>query len=261
MATPFTHTDEKSEYPMRINKYLAQKGYSTRRGADELVERQRVFINGQVAELGSKVSENDTVEVRTGKRTVEKKYYYFAYNKGRGVITHSAQKKGRDDDETEISENLPKEASELGLFPVGRLDKDSHGLIILTNDGRITDRLLNPDRVHDKEYAVRVKLMLRESFIKHMENGVNIEGYQTRPCKVRLTGTNSFSITLTEGKKHQIRRMVVAMHNEVVELKRTRVLNIKLGTLKANEIRAIEGTELQEFLELLGLASAPVITE
>ncbi|MDP1707001.1 MAG: pseudouridine synthase, partial [bacterium] len=135
----------------------------------------------------------------------------------------------------------------------GRLDKDSSGLIILTNDGRVTDRLLNPEYEHDKEYRVRTSEPLRESFKKTMESGVNIEGYLTKPCAVRKTGPKSFNITLTEGKKHQIRRMVSAMHNNVVELERVRILNIRLENLAPGEWRAIEGDELAIFLSQIGM--------
>ena len=231
---------------MRLNKYLAARGYATRRDADELITRGRILVNGRVAELGEKINADDVVEVRQGKRS-KKGYLYYAYNKPRGVVSHSPT-----EGEKDIRDSLPKLAEE-GVFPVGRLDKDSHGLIILTNDGRITDRLLNPDREHDKEYVVRTKLPLRSSFKKHMEAGVLIEGYQTRPAKVRVLGEKTFSITLTEGKKHQVRRMVVAMHNEVEDLKRSRILNIRLGNLKKGELRAIEGEELSEFLARLGL--------
>jgi len=234
---------------MRINKYLAEQGYATRRGADELIKKGQVFINGKPAELGSKVEEDDTVEVKTGKRKAQD-YLYFAYNKPRGVITHSPS-----EGEEDVRDSLPGLA-DMGVFPVGRLDKDSHGLIILTNDGRITDRLLNPRHEHDKEYAVRTKSPLRKNFKARMEEGVVIEGYKTKPSKVSITGDHSFSVTLTEGKKHQIRRMLVALYNEVADLKRTRVLNIRLGKLKAGEARAIEGAELDEFLELLGLKSS-----
>ncbi|HEY4489090.1 MAG TPA: pseudouridine synthase [Candidatus Paceibacterota bacterium] len=235
-------------YPMRINKYLAEQGYATRRGADELIEKGKVFINGKPAELGSKVHEDDTVEVKTGKRKTGD-YLYFAYNKPRGVITHSPG-----EDEQDVRDTLP-ELADKGVFPVGRLDKDSHGLIVVTNDGRITDRLLHPRHEHDKEYAVRTKLPLRKNFKARMEEGVLIEGYMTKPAKVSISGDHSFSVTLTEGKKHQIRRMVVALYNEVADLKRVRVLNVKLGKLKAGEARTIEGAELEEFLALLGLNS------
>jgi 23S rRNA pseudouridine2604 synthase len=232
-------------YPMRINRYLALKGHATRRGADELIEKKRVIINGRLAMLGDKVEATDQVEIKTGKRPQQ--YQYYAYFKPRGVITHSPQ-----EEETDILETVPELAAQ-AVFPVGRLDKDSHGLIILTNDGRITDRLLNPKAEHDKEYIVRTKFPLRDSFRMHMEAGVDIEGYMTKPTKVKILGEKSFAITLTEGKKHQVRRMVVAMHNEVVELKRSRVLNIKIGKLNAGDFRPIEGDELQEFLKALGL--------
>lgn len=233
-------------YPMRINKYLAQLGHATRRGADELIERGRVLINGRTAILGDKVTETDKVEVKSGKRP--KTYRYFAYHKPRGVVTHGAQ--GEDSD---IADQMKATPELLGTYPVGRLDKDSYGLIILTDDGRITDRLLNPEKEHEKEYAVRTLNTLRSNFKERMEAGVDIEGYQTRPARVAVTGDHSFTITLTEGKKHQIRRMVVALFNEVSDLKRIRVMNIRLGNLKAGEYRSIEGEELKTFLTSLGL--------
>ncbi len=220
----------------RINKYLALKGISTRRGADSLIEGGKVFINGKKAKLGDKVSELDKVEVKG----VQQKYVYFVYNKPVGVATE------------EIMERLPKlKASQ--VFPVGRIDKASYGLMLLTNDGRITDRLLNPTSEHEKEYEVRVKDRLRSSFKEKMEKGVNIEGYKTKPCKVEIKDTDKFRISLTEGKKHQIRRMCVALFQEVVDLKRIRIMNIKLGDLKQNQVREITGPELKKFLSLLQL--------
>jgi len=244
---PVAPKEPGQEYPMRINRYLAAQGASTRRGADELITKRRVYINGRVALLGDKVDEGDEVEVRgVGK---PKAFKYFAYNKPRGVITHSPQ----GDDEEDIKNSVSKFPELADTFPVGRLDKDSYGLIILTNDGRITDRLLNPEREHDKEYVVMTRENLREGFAKRMELGVNIEGYQTKPCKVEVTGERSFRITLTEGKKHQIRRMVEAMKNQVTDLKRVRILNIKMGPLAPNSFRAITDKELAEFLKRLGL--------
>ena len=233
---------EKPEYPMRINKYLAAKGYATRRAADELVSKWQVYINGKLAVLGDKVYEDDVVDVRSGGKA--KKHLYYAYNKPIGVITHSPQLGEKD-----IEESVPMK----GVFPVGRLDKSSYGLIILTNDGRITDRLLNPDHEHEKEYKVSTVSKLRPSFKQHIEAGVDIEGYITKNCKVKVLNDNNFMITLSEGKKHQIRRMVSALHNEVSELKRTRIMNIKLGTLAPGEYRQIEGEELSLFLKSLGL--------
>ncbi|HQT82667.1 MAG TPA: pseudouridine synthase [Candidatus Paceibacterota bacterium] len=231
------------DYPMRINKYLAHEGISTRRGADELIARKKVLINGRVAVIGEKVNEGDTVELR-GKSSA-KKFVYYAYHKPVGVITHSPQLGEKD---IKQSVALPKD-----VFPVGRLDKDSSGLIILTNDGRVTDRLLAPGYDHDKEYRVRTAEPLRESFKKTMEAGVDIEGYRTKPCTVRKTGPKSFTITLTEGKKHQIRRMVAAMHNQVAELERMRILNVRLDNLAPGAWRAIEGAELTTFLSQIGM--------
>lgn len=232
---------------MRINKYLALHNYSTRRGADELIEKGQVLLNGKRAQLGDQVEEGDTVEVKVSKKKVP--YRYVVYYKPKGVITHSPQ-----DEEMDIRAAVAEHPELEGLFPIGRLDKASSGLIILTNDGRVTDRLLNPDKEHDKEYRVRTVQKLRDSFKVHMEAGVQIEDYKTKPAKVRIINENTFSITLTEGKKHQIRRMVVAMHNEVADLVRTRILNIKQAGLKPGEYRPIEGEELKEFLTKLGLA-------
>jgi 23S rRNA pseudouridine2604 synthase len=216
---------EEQDYPMRINKYLALKKISTRRGADELIKNKKVFINKKLAVLGSKVNEKDVVEVRGVKDVV---YSYFAYNKPTGIETDS-----------------PK----VGFFPLGRLDKASHGLLILTNDGRITDALLNPKYFHEKEYVVRTKEKLRSSFKQKMEAGVNIEGYQTKKCQIKILGPNTFKIILTEGKKHQIRRMCSALFQEVADLKRERIMNIKLGNLKEKGLREIKEEELTTFLD------------
>lgn len=210
---------------MRINKYLALKKISTRRGADLLVEAKKVFINGKLAVLGSKVKETDKVEVR-GAET--KAYKYYAYNKPIGIETDSP-------DPT--------------LFPLGRLDKASHGLLILTNDGRITDSLLNPKFFHEKEYVVRTLNKLRSNFKEKMEAGVDIEGYMTKPCKVKILSDFTFKVTLTEGKKHQIRRMCSNLFQEVADLKRERIMNIKLSTLKSGAMREITGEELTTFLD------------
>lgn len=231
------------KYPLRINKYLALKKHSTRRGADELISQGLVFINGEQAKLGDMVEKTDSIEVRyrAGKK---KELFYLAYNKPRGVVTHSA-----DTGEEDIKDKVPVKA----VFPVGRLDKDSSGLIILTNDGRITERLLSPEHYHEKEYVVTTKEKLRTNFKERMEAGVQIDADKTRPCQVEILGEKKFSITLTEGKKHQIRRMCTALKQEVDTLRRVRVMNIEMGNLKENEFRKIEGEELQEFIKSLEL--------
>jgi len=213
-----------NSFPMRINKYLALKKISTRRGADELVSAKKVYINNKLAVLGDKVNEKDNIEVKGAEK---KEYKYFAYNKPIGIETNS-----------------PKE----DLFPLGRLDKASHGLLILTNDGRITDQLLNPKYFHEKEYLVRTSNKLRSNFKQKMEAGVDIEGYLTKKCKVKIINDFTFRVVLTEGKKHQIRRMCANLFQEVADLKRERIMNIKLGNLKQNCFREIKGEELTTFL-------------
>ena len=212
-------------FPMRINKYLALQKISTRRGADTLVAEKKVFINGKLAVLGSKVNENDKVEIKGDK---PREYAYFAYHKPIGIETSSPRS---------------------DLFPLGRLDKASHGLMILTNDGRITDQLLNPKYFHEKEYVVRTSNKLRSNFKQKMEAGVNIEGYMTKPCKVKRMSDFTFKVILTEGKKHQIRRMCSALFQEIADLKRERIMNIALGNLKPNALREIKGKELATFLD------------
>ncbi len=223
---------------MRINKYLALKKYSTRRGADELIEKKQVFINGRLAVLGDKVQEADNVEVKfRGKPTP---LFYFVYNKPKGVATHPEGV-----GEKEVAQ-YPK-----GLFPVGGIDKDSHGLIIVTNDGRLTDRLLSYP--YEREYVVTVKDKLRSSFKGKMEAGVKLEDERTQPCKVKVINENTFRLILTEERKHQIRRMCVALFQEAKDVERVRIANILLGTLGAGSHRKIEGSELKIFLEEVGL--------
>ncbi len=233
---------EEYTYPMRINKYLAFKKYSTRVGGDELVKNGKVFVNGRVAILGEKIGKDDKVVVKTD--TKKKDYAYFAYNKPKGIISHSPQKGEKD---------IAQSISLKGVFPVGRLDKNSHGLIILTDDGRVTDRLLNPKYSHDKEYLVTTLNKISPSFKNKMESGVNIEGYKTQKSSVTLLGDRTFKITLTEGKKHQIRRMCAVLKNDVTDLKRVRVMNIHLGKLGDGQHRQIKSDELQKFLKSIGL--------
>lgn len=234
----------KISYPIRINKYLAYNNYSTRVGADELIKRGFVLINKKKAKLGDKVYENDEVVVKT--KADQKKYVYYAYNKNIGISTNP------DSNSTDI---LKVTKFPIKVFPVGRLDKDSHGLIILTNDGRITDRLLSPKYIHEKEYVVRIEPNFSDKFIELMSNGVSFDGFVSRKCKVtrKQKSKNTFYIILTEGKKRQIRRMCEALHHEVIDLKRIRIMNIELGKLSIGEYREIKGEELNEFLKSLNL--------
>jgi 23S rRNA pseudouridine2604 synthase len=234
------------EYPMRINKYLAHQGVASRREADMLIEAGKVLVNGKKAQTGQQVQESDTVELVGATKTKA----YLAYYKGRGIITHSPAA-----NETDIASKLAKDYGVTHVSPIGRLDKDSEGLMILSNDGRITGPLLNPDSSHEKEYEVMVDKPLTTVFVRAMQVGVDIEGYLTKPCNVTLSKNNDkrFTIILTEGKKHQIRRMCAALGYQIQSLKRVRIMNITLDKLKPNQYRKINGPELQVLLKELGL--------
>lgn len=230
------------EFPIRINKYLSQKGISTRKEADKLIEMGKVLINNKKASLGDKVDKDDKVEILDYKKT---KLVYMAYNKPEGIVTVNPQ---YGDKSIQDDKNLP-----LKLFPVGRLDKDSHGLVILTNDGRITDRLLNPKYEHQKEYIVELDRPHSKAFLKHMEEGVLIDDYKTKPTKIKKINDKKFSITLTEGKNRQIRKMSDRLGYTVKNLQRIRIQNINLGKLKKSTFRTIEGEEKEKFLKSIGL--------
>lgn len=229
------------EYPIRINRYLYLQNICSRREADRLIERGLVRINGSVALLGQKVNEGDKVDV--AKSVKKRTYKYIAFNKPRGVVSHNPQ-----EGETSAEEMIKEKVS-----PVGRLDKESEGLMLLTDDGRIVNKILNPDFSHEKEYKVVVHKEIKPSFKKKMESGVNIEGYVTKPAKVKLTGTTSFIIILTEGKKHQIRRMCMALGYTVKKLKRVRIMNIRLGNLPKGSHRDLTEDEKLDLLQSIGL--------
>ena len=228
---------------IRINKHMAELGLCSRREADTLIAEGVVMVNGQLAETGQKVTSEDTITV--GKSTGAKKQY-LAYYKGRGIITHSPAAH-----ETDIAMKIKEDYGLTGLYPIGRLDKDSEGLIILTNDGRITAPLTDPEAGHEKEYDVLVDKPLTPQFLKAMAGGVNIEGYTTKPAQIEKSKNNPkrFSLTITEGKKHQIRRMCAALGYQVQSLKRTRIMTIELGTQKPNQYRQIKGAELKKILQ------------
>jgi len=237
---------EPINFPIRINRYLELKGVATRRGADELIERGLVTVNGQPANLGYKVKEGDKVEVKKSDKIPEKKYIYLAFNKPRGLATEQIK--------------IPN------IFPLGRLDKESEGLILLTNDGRVTDHLLNPKYAHKKEYEVEVREKVSPMHKKILEGGVTYHETKSRGRalprgnavtlrgkKVEIIDSHNLSIVLTEGKKHEIRRMLASAHLTVVSLKRVRIMNIKLGNLASGKSRPLTVPELKEFLGDLGL--------
>lgn len=232
----------KIEFPIRINKYLALNNYSTRTGADLLIKNGLVTINNRKAVLGDKVFEGDKVVVSNKAKANE--YVYYAYNKAMGISTNPDPKSK---DILKVTKFPTK------VFPVGRLDKDSHGLIIMTNDGRVTDRLLSPKYVHEKEYVVRVEPAFSDTFIKLMGNGVKFDGFVSKKCKVWRKNKDTFHIILTEGKKRQIRRMCEALHHKVIDLRRIRIMNIEIGKIPFGEYKEIKGAELATLLKSLNL--------
>ena len=237
---------EAIEYPIRINRYLAVKQLASRREADRLIKDGQVKINGRIAALGDKVQKGDSVTVGSGVKALAKKRIYLAFCKPEGIVTHSPER-----GQKSIADILDLDER---LFPIGRLDKDSRGLIILTNDGRITDRLLNPEGEHEKEYIVRVDRPVNREFIQAMAHGVKLDdGYVTKKCSVTSTGAKQFRIVLTEGKKRQIRRMCEALGYGVTDLLRIRIMNIQLRDLRPGEYRPLRGAELQTLLKSIGI--------
>lgn len=232
---------------VRLNKYLADRKLASRREADVLIAEGKVLVNGKRAMIGQKVADDDIVRLSPGATRAKT---YLAYYKGVGVITHSPDKaKG----EVDIETRLKRDYGIKGVHPVGRLDKASEGLIILTDDGLITGELLEPGNEHEKEYEVTVDKPITAGFLKKLARGVRIEGYLTKPALTAKKTERTFRIVLTEGKKHQIRRMCAALGWQVQKLKRVRIVNIELGKLKPNQYRKIAGKELQVFLKELGL--------
>ena len=230
---------QRIEYPIIINKYLALKKICSRKESDRLLKAQKIKINGKLAEPGMMVNHGDKVEAETNNNLV-----YLAYNKPKWVITHSPQGTERC-----ITDNLKFGQK---VFPIGRLDKSSTGLIILTNDGRITDKLLNPDFYHEKEYEVRVDKPINAEFVRRMRGGIKLDdGHITRRCAAQKIGESMFAIVLTEGKKHQIRRMTEVLGFKVMDLKRIRIMNVGIGGLRVGEFRILKDKELETFLGLL----------
>lgn len=230
---------------VRLNKYLAERKIASRREADVLIAEGKVLVNGKKAVIGQQIGDDDIVRLAPN---ATKAKTYLAYYKGRGIITHSPSA-----GEVDVVTRLKKDYKITDVFPVGRLDKESEGLLILTNDGLVTGELLEPQNEHEKEYEVEVDKPVTGRLLKKLAEGVNIEGYHTKPAMTVRKGDKTFKIVLTEGKKHQIRRMCAALGWQVKMLKRVRVANIKLGQLKPNQYRKITGKELQDFLKELKL--------
>ncbi len=227
----------------RINKYLSEVGYCSRRAADKLIELGSVTINGQVPEMGTKITDGDEVRV-DGKRIAEpqEKPVYLAFNKPIGIVCTTDTRVEKDNIIDFI--NYPTR-----IFPVGRLDKLSEGLILLTDDGDIVNKILRARNGHDKEYLVTVDRPITEDFLQKMRNGVPILDTLTKKCKVTQIGNCEFKIILTQGLNRQIRRMCEHLDYRVKHLKRIRIMNVKLD-VPVGKWRNLTETELKEINRL-----------
>lgn len=228
----------------RINKFLSESGYCSRRAADKLIEEGRVTINGKVPEMGTKVQPGDQVEV-DGKaiNKPQEEFVYIALNKPLGIVCTTDTT--REPDNIVDFMKYPKR-----IFPIGRLDKPSEGLILLTNDGDIVNKILRARNNHEKEYVVTVDKPITKSFIQKMSSGVPILDTITRECLVEPIGDRTFRIILTQGLNRQIRRMCEHLSYEVIRLKRIRIMNIQLDTPEG-EWRYLSTAELSELNRLL----------
>ncbi len=229
----------------RINKYLSEVGYCSRRRADRLVEEGKVTINGKVPEIGTRVEEGDQVEVEGQRieKSAKQKNIYLAFNKPVGIVCTTDR--GVEPDNIIDFINHPKR-----IFPIGRLDKPSEGLILLTNDGDIVNKILRARNNHEKEYIVSVNRPINREFIQTMSNGVEILETITKECFVKQLGQKKFKIILTQGLNRQIRRMCETLGYRVKSLKRIRIMNIKLD-VPIGKYREFTNEELSELNKLL----------
>ncbi|WP_166267744.1 23S rRNA pseudouridine(2604) synthase RluF [Marinobacter caseinilyticus] len=221
----------------RLNKFISETGMCSRREADRLIEGGLVQVNGAVAVMGLKVGPGDEVKVRGKSLRAKPKAVYLAYNKPVGITCTTDPK---------IHGNIVEAVKYRGgrIFPIGRLDKPSEGLILLTNDGDIVNKILRAGNAHEKEYRVTVDQPFDDAFLQHMSSGVPILDTVTQPCTVQRTSAKSFSIVLTQGLNRQIRRMTEYLGYNVVKLKRVRVMNISLDGLKTGQWRELSSQEM-----------------
>lgn len=233
---------------IRINKYLAQSGICSRRDADKLVEQGKVTINGRVAQAGDRVGVDDKVLVGKKQAKSDNKKVVLAFYKPVGVVC------------TERDRHAEKMIMDMIKYPVrvtyaGRLDKDSEGLLLLTNDGDLIQKMMKGSNNHEKEYVVKVDKEITEDFLKNMEQGVHLKelSITTKPCKIKQIGKFTFHITLTQGVNRQIRRMCKTFGYEVKALKRIRVMNILLGDLREGQFRELKQEERALLYKQCGL--------
>jgi 23S rRNA pseudouridine2604 synthase len=231
-------------HTIRINKFFTEQGICSRREADRLIESGVVTINGRVAKLGDHVEPKDVIAREGCVILWRKAGLYIKYHKPVGVTTTS---------EAHIPRNI---IAEIGhperIFPIGRLDKDSSGLILLTNDGDIVNDILRTEFGHEREYLVQVDRSFDQSFLDKMSRGVVILGSKTKPCRMTRVGGDRFRIVLTEGRNRQIRRMCQALGYRVIKLHRTRIMHLTVEGLKVGEWKELTTQEREELLRAVG---------
>jgi 23S rRNA pseudouridine2604 synthase len=236
---------------LRLNKYISETGVCSRREADKWIEAGRVTCNGQHAALGTQVAQGDEVRIDGELIGVKKKQIYIALNKPVGIICTT---------ETHIKDNI---IDHVGyperIFPVGRLDRDSEGLILLTNDGDIVNEILRSENNHEKEYVVSVDRPITDLSLSMMAGGVKIMGERTKPAKVMRIDSQTFRIILTQGLNRQIRRMCSALGYKARRLQRVRIMNIQLGKLHPGQWRHLTAPELESLLPRRILAARPAV--
>lgn len=241
------------EESIRINKYLSEAGICSRREADRQIEMQRVTINGRTAVAGDKVFPGDVVMYGEKVVSKEEEIILLAVNKPEGIVC-TAEKREKDN----IIDYMkyPKR-----IYPIGRLDKTSHGLLLMTNQGDLVNKIMRSGNYHEKEYIVKVNREVTEGFLRGMAKGVYLEELDatTRPCNVEKVGRRSFRIILTQGMNRQIRRMCEAFGYRVVDLKRVRIMNIRLGDLKEGAYRKVTQEEWQELQEQIKNSSSETV--
>lgn len=226
---------------IRLNKYIASSGICSRREADKLIESGKVSVNGIVADLGTRVLDGDSVEVEGKSVTPEDSMIYIAFNKPLGITcTTDRRDPSNIIDYINFSERI---------FPIGRLDKNSSGLILLTNNGDIVNTLLRSENGHEKEYVVTIDRPYDKEFIKTMSTGVPVLGRMTLPAEVIPVNAKTFRIILKQGMNRQIRRMCEYLGYKVTRLKRIRFMNIKLGDLETGKWRYLTATEKKELIK------------
>jgi 23S rRNA pseudouridine2604 synthase len=225
---------------VRLNKYISETGACSRREADKWIEAGRVTCNGELAALGTRVGDGDEVRVDGKPIGIKKRPVYIALNKPVGITCTT---------ETHIEGNIIDLVRHTErIFPIGRLDKDSEGLILLTNDGDIVNEILRSENNHEKEYIVTVERPITDLSLRMMADGVKIMGEVTKPCKVSRVDEKTFRMILTQGLNRQIRRMCSALGYRAQRLQRVRIINIQLGALRPGEWRELTEAELARLL-------------